>query len=641
MGSMIAHSRLAAAALGVVMVAACGAEGGDADVAAPAQTAVLQGAVTGLGTLRPLVLQYNGTDNCINPATPTGPRIECRFFGVLNQTTSAFSFGALPVGTAYNITVKTQPFGKQCTVRNGTGTLGTVLASITVTCVNDPAVPRYALSGSVPAAVATLPGARVILTTEEGVREQVLNGSTSFQFDQALFDSQTNLPVFAYALTATFTGTDGKVNNCSVTNGTNAGADGLASIAPSSAVTNVQVAACSFPVTVTVAYSGTPAAPLGAGGVTLELRDPRTGERPMLRDPLTGTDVTVPPLTITSFSSAAFARQLPSNATAIYDLVVTGNPAGQTCIVGSATQLTQGSAVLLLNPADSLHGFFINKHVRCRATPGATAQLRGTYQQSAASTTSELTYNRNFLTFFEDGTFLYGLHAPGANCSTSCGVEHGFYTWNSAAGTIGFTPLVDTVTGANANKLSSNGAAAVLTNVVKSGSSPARITATFSITVNWVLTAPEQIAGQMTGSWATADNRRVWIYEGSRYAGFHAGVNGLGNVQDACFASESLTAQSGFLTRRGNGTTCELGNVPGGTASFFSLDIPSGTTLPRVPEGYVGKWPQSGSNADGRPSSPVLFEIAPGTTDRLNIQNTRYDGTPVDPPIVLYRTAPN
>ena len=43
------------------------------------------------------------------------------------------------------------------------------------------------------------------------MREQVLNGATAFQFDQALFDSRSNLPVFAYAVTATFAGTDGTV----------------------------------------------------------------------------------------------------------------------------------------------------------------------------------------------------------------------------------------------------------------------------------------------------------------------------------------------------------------------------------------------------------------------------------------------
>ena len=156
-----------------------------------------------------------------------------------------------------------------------------------------------------------------------------------------------------------------------------------------------------------------------------------------------------------------------------------------------------------------------------------------------------------------------------------------------------------------------------------------------------LLTSPAQIPGQMTGSWATPDGRRVWVYNGSRYTGFHAGVNGLGNAQDACFAIDDPAALSGFYTRRGGSTTCQLGNGPGSATGIFTLDTPSSATSPRLPEGYVGKWPQSGSNADGRPSSPVLYTIVPGPTDQLTIQNTQLDGTPVDPPVVLFRMTPN
>src|SRR5689334_13767799 len=78
----------------------------------PTQTVVLQGKITGLGSRRPVVLQYNGEDSCVDPAAPTGPKIPCRFFGVLGQDSASFSFGSLPVGTHYNITVRTQPFAK-------------------------------------------------------------------------------------------------------------------------------------------------------------------------------------------------------------------------------------------------------------------------------------------------------------------------------------------------------------------------------------------------------------------------------------------------------------------------------------------------------------------------------------------------
>ncbi len=333
-------------------------------------------------------------------------------------------------------------------------------------------------------------------------------------------------------------------------------------------------------------------------------------------------------------------------------------------MVGSTTQLAQGSAVLLLNPSDTTHGFFTSRNVRCRANPSTSQQLRGSYQQSSIVTTTVTktvgaaspvttvtpvtTLNRNFLTFFEDGTFLYGVHATGGNCTSSCGVAHGFYAYNNVAGTITFTPLVDTVTASNANRLSPGGAAATLTSVVKTPGPQAQITARFTsaspattttveagVTIvtttssitDWLLAPPESIDGQMTGAWVTADHRRMWIYDGSSYAGFHAGVNGLGNVQDACFAIEDPLALSGTYTRRGNSSTCQLN---GSGSNIFTLDIPNASTVPRLPEGYVGKWPQSGSNADGRPSSPVLYTLNPGLTDRLTIQNTQH-GTPVDP----------
>ena len=260
-----------------------------------------------------------------------------------------------------------------------------------MTCVNDPAVPRYSISGNVDAAVAALPGAKVTLTTEEGVRALTLAGATTFQFDQALFDSRTSLPVFAYSVTATYTGTDGKPNNCNVANGTNAGADGNASAAPAGPVTNVQVSACTFPVSVTAAYSGSPAQAMGGGGVTLELRDPRTGGRAVVRDPASGQEETVPPLHITSFGTASFARQLPSNPAAIYDMVVTAiqraRPRGGQCVPAH-----QGSAVLL---PSRRYGAWVLHSKTCDAAPcHRQVAVAGTYQQSSV-TAGIATYHRN------------------------------------------------------------------------------------------------------------------------------------------------------------------------------------------------------------------------------------------------------
>src|SRR5262245_49788318 len=133
MKSPISRFGLVAAALCGAVLAGCNAVEDVQEPAflpPPAQTAVLEGTISGLGNRRPVVLRYSTTSADRN------------FFEVLNQATSAFSFGSLPVGTPYNITVQRQPFGKNCTVANGSGVVSTAATEITVTCVND-STPRF------------------------------------------------------------------------------------------------------------------------------------------------------------------------------------------------------------------------------------------------------------------------------------------------------------------------------------------------------------------------------------------------------------------------------------------------------------------------------------------------------------------
>jgi hypothetical protein len=300
--------------------------------------------------------------------------------------------------------------------------------------------------------------------------------------------------------------------------------------------------------------------------------------------------------------------------------------------------------VLLLNPADTVHGWIIARNVRCIPLPPPANRLGGTYQLVVETTPGGTTRTRNFLTFFDDGTFLYGVHAPGVTsgptggpASAASGVEHGFYNYDPVAATLTLLPLTDTIASSNPTRLSTGGAARTFTGVTRTAGTPARITATFNATTTWVLGEPRSIEGEMTGSWATPDHRRVWIYDGSTYAGFHAGVNGLGNAQDACFPIDPPGAQSGYYTRRGNSTTCQLLDGPPSSTLMYTLEVPGITTTPRAPEGFIGKWPQSGSNADGRPSSPVYSTITPGAPDVLTVQDSATDGTPRYPPVVLTR----
>src|SRR5262249_32952128 len=80
----------------------------------------VSGAVTGLGTGRSVVLQDNGGDNLT--ATASG----------------AFSFATkVASGSAYAVTVLTQPNGQTCTITSGSGTISASnTSSVAVNCAN-------------------------------------------------------------------------------------------------------------------------------------------------------------------------------------------------------------------------------------------------------------------------------------------------------------------------------------------------------------------------------------------------------------------------------------------------------------------------------------------------------------------------
>jgi len=757
MNSLIGRSRILAAVLGVVLLAACNAittEDTPPTIATPTANVVLQGTITGLGTRRPVVLQYKGTDSCYNNAAdqtvPSGtldtPTFPCKFFGTLNQTDSTFSFGALPSGTAYNIQVTGQPFDRICTVTNGTGTLNAAaplkVTDIVVKCVVDPAVPRYAISGSVASTIPT--PVDVTLTTEEGTqtRTGIPPGGT-FSFDGAIFNSGTaNLPPFGYRVTAKTTVTTAgntTVNNCTMSaSSTNQDASGNASTPPTGDVSNVTVNACTFKVTVDVAYRSGVTGVLNLGSPVPALRTDNGGLQVALKDPVTGLlypknlDSAQTPqiLTFTSYSTQSFTG-VPSNSAAIYDLVIVQQPTGQTCVVGSAAntsptfKLVSAAAVLMVDPTDVLNGFLpadatvptaVLKSIRCQNTPVDTLStgtpLRGTYQlttltnvtvTSATGTTVTPTNVlwHSYLTFFDDGTFLYGAH--GSSCSTSsafslagCGVEHGFYVYcpantgstNLCSGTaspsIVLTPVTDTLYGTNSGsfvvgtttssatntttspRISTAGGNLTLTNAAKTPGSPNQITAQFSSTsstsngtttatvVTWQLDEVTPIASQMTGAWATDDHRRVWVYDADTYSGFHMGVNGMGSAEAGCFPIGDPTALTGFFTRRiAVGcpflVTSHANRIaPANATVTFSnpavIELPSTLTTPRVPAGYVGRWPQSLNGGSATlPTSPIDYTIEPGASadlDTLTIQDTA-NGTPVNPPIVFHRVTVN
>lgn len=688
MNSITGRYSLAAAALCAFALAACDSVKDvrtEPTIAGPASTAVLEGNVTGLGYRRPVVLEDRGATRCVDDDDAASYCSEF-FFGNFDNPESTFTFGAVEVGTPYNIAVKTQPYGKICSVSGGSGVIGEGNMDISVACVPDPAVQRYDVSGTVAPAVAALPGATVILTTEEGVRAMSVEGLTSFTFEDAVFDNALSLPIFMYSVTATFE-ENGTINNCAVTNGSNRLVEAKP-VAPTADVTNVAVTACEFPVTGAVAYSvppGATAQAMGAGGLTLALRD------------TAGNDVQS--VQVNAFGNYSFAEPMTSNRGAYYQLVVTSHPAGQHCVVGrvinsnptntpgmwSSVATADPPAVLLIDPLRPEWWLITERNVYCRALPAAQGVLTGTYQQATitlADADSDgqvddrvTTTNRNFVTFFADGTFLYGIHMPNVlNTGTFSlvpvnGVEHGFYHYDDMAHTISFTVYTDTAPSNGSTDLtdmpgrvSSSGNGRLppggtpylynptASNVVRTPGPASTIGLFFApggadqsgtATVEWLLTEVVSSPGQMTGAWARPDSRAVWVYDFTTTFGFYAGVVGVPTMSDACYVlNDGTDVPSGYYTRRGGRLASNSGN------SDCMADLPvdpypeyNTPGLSSLPPGFNGMMPGS-HHLEARSPSAILYEVTPGTPDTLTVQET-LNGTPNAPAVTFERHVAN
>jgi hypothetical protein len=674
--------------------------------ALPVQTTVLQGTITGLGARRPVELQNRDGNGVVSAR---------KFYGTFGSTTSPFSFDAMPAGASYEVTVKTQPYGKTCAVSNGTGVVGAAgAAAITVSCQNNTALARYTVTVNT-AAVSALPNLKVSITTEEGVQEVNATGLSSVSFPNAIFNSTTSLPAFEYRVAAT-TGTpapDGTTtaNYCTFATGGAVTLGGqnldatLQPVIPNGPAT-VTVNACSFTVNGTVVYNPPPGGTAQALGSGLQLA---------LRNHFTGVEEEV--VAVGALGAFAFTTPLYSNARSIHDLVVKQQPQGQYCVVsgatssvfttihtaaGAALSVASGSAILLVDPATPEWWAFANRVVTCRAVP-ASNQLAGLYQRddrvAPTATAPNPQRPREFLAFFTDGSFLYGSNWSAANAAAiegiqplgtasqgnpyaASGVQHGFYSYNAAAGTITFTVLTASNTNPSGRSLTGmpgttpTTAAAgtattvrtvVATSVVKTPGDPGRLSFRFSglppqtapggaagTTTSaqvWNLIEPPSIAGELTGAWVTPDHRRMFIWNNNQMYGLHAGVNGLPTLQDACFlVVTGYTDSAGLLARHGGSAVDANGAAtctPGGTQRVPDLPFNTTTgtmrTLPRVPPGYNGRLPGSGQQYDLRPTSPISFAVTPGAAgapDTLSVQET-LNGTPSGAPVVFQRYRAN
>lgn len=619
----------------------------------PEQMAVLEGTITGLGNKRPVRLNAGITRAGYEPIQ--------YFFGNLDIPATPFSYGSIPVGTPYNFSITQNPFGKLCTVQNGSGAVGSAGPKPSVTCVDDPAVPRYTISGTAASSFASLPGAAVTLTTEQGVERIPLNGVTTFTFATKGFNAPISNPTdpaasqFLWNVIATYQ-QDGRTYNCRVLNG--AGAN------PTANVSNLNVDTCTFAVTGTVQYSaaGSGAAqPMGANGLKLALQQLGTAAPPA------NSEVTVPAFATTPIT---FWPTLPSYVGAAYDIVVTQNPAGQKCIVrtfadavAAVGPLTagntavagamQGSALWLSNPpatgASSSHLWNPSGvAVRCRALPAAGRALTGVYQRIQRNTaTTPVINNRQFLALFDDGTFLFATHAD-RPLNIGTGVEHGFYDYNPAAGTIEFTLFTDSsVIGGRSNLPWSLSNTPGFTGVVSSATGGKTVPATVvkgsntlsltfvgptataagspNVTATLEMVEPKWDSMQMMGSWVSEDHRRLFVYNFDSGNGIHAGVNGPAQVQDACYTYPNTTATSGYYIRR---TSCITGAAF--AQGFASVDN-AGSNGAVYPPGFIGAFPGSQRSLDSRTPSPNLFEIRAGNPEVLIVQMTD-NGEPVAEP---------
>jgi hypothetical protein len=485
----------------------------------PSSTVVLAGTITGLGSKRSIVVVNNGDNNSAIGAIAAVPTVAINSTQGSATTTGStavvtpFSFGALKEGSSYNVTVKTQPYGRTCTVTNGTGVLKrSAPPMVTITCVPS-SISRYNLTVRLDPAFSSSTGAKVQLATEEAIYEGApAPGATSFTFTSVLFNgagagSPVGSPAFTWTVTASNT-VGGTTNRCPVTGPTGSNPTANIPVAPT---TTPAVLPCSFTIGGSVFYSTPPgdtAQAIGAGGLTVQLRSGQGAVR---------ASATIPAGTVisgaTGFSftfndtGTSTPSLFQSNPTSVFDVAVSSQPTGQMCILGDGgfasvyNALVNGVPVSVTGTGQTSTGGTPSAAtgpvagtritVWCRAKPTGPSIVSGTFRlmkQTAVIATIVSTKTRNtgavapfpqtnsaatfsvpmvaeyrpfdttrqnsasnaLLTFFDDGTFLYGQHNSGTN------LEHGFYKYDSVAKTLQFTLHTDTAAG-TANPSSATG----------------------------------------------------------------------------------------------------------------------------------------------------------------------------------------
>ncbi len=289
--------RLAAGAALSFALAACGGGGGGTPAPTPSTPASgtpvatyqVSGSLTGLSAGASVVLLVNGQALTVS------------------QNGGFTTTASLPTGTAYSVTVGTQPTDETCVVSNGSGVIGTSnVINVTVACTVNPQA-TYTIGGTVSGLSSTL---QLLDNSNDTV---TVSSNGAFTFPQALFDQAS------YSVTLGTTQPAGQT--CTIANGSGTvqGAN----------VTSVQVSCVDNP------PPPPPASNYTLGGTV---------------SGLTGTVVLsqgTQSVSVSANGTYAFPTALASGAS--YAVTVTTQPTGQTCSAANGTGTVGSSNVTNVN----------------------------------------------------------------------------------------------------------------------------------------------------------------------------------------------------------------------------------------------------------------------------------------------------
>jgi hypothetical protein len=289
---------------------------------------------------------------------------------------TTFSFTGVPSGSAYNVTVLTQPTNptQTCTVTNGSGTINGNVTNVAVAC----STATYTISGT----ISGLAGTGLVLQDNGTSNLTIAGGATSFTFSTQIPSGSTyNVTVLTQPTSPTQT--------CSVTNGSGTATGN---------VTNVAVA-CS---TATYTISGTIS---GLTGTGLVLQDNGASN-----------------LTIAGgATSFTFGTQIPSGGT--YAVTVFTQPTNptQTCSVTNGSGTATGN-VTNVAVTCSTTTYTIGGTISGLAGTGLVLQDNGTSNLTIAAGATSFTFSTQIPS---GGTYAVTVFTQPTNPTQICTVTNG------------------------------------------------------------------------------------------------------------------------------------------------------------------------------------------------------------------------